>query len=168
MPDDPTGGPTDASRRGHDEVQAAARQHDHDRTLAAIHDLESALASAGTGERTGAWTRQVLAALTTLSEAMQREQRHAGEPDSLLADIARSTPRLRHRAHGLRAQYGQLATSIASVTDHLERTPLAAVDVADLRHQLGWLLTALRYHRGRESDLIYEALGLDDGGTEGR
>jgi hypothetical protein len=32
-----------------------------------------------------------------------------------------------------------------------------AVDFSDVRQRLGWILTALRHQRARESDLIYEA-----------
>src|SRR4029453_1259667 len=83
-----------------------SRQVDQDRTLASVHALEGALASAAPG-REGPWRDSVRAALDVLGEAAAEEERNAAQPDSLLSDIARSQPRLRHRVHGLRGQYRQ-------------------------------------------------------------
>lgn len=143
------------------------RQADQDKTLAAMHDLEAALASAAPG-REGAWRDEVRTALDVLGAAATDEEANAAQPDSLLSDIARNQPRLRHRVHGLRAQYRQVRDTIATLRPELDHEP-TDVDVADLRQRLAWLLTALRHQRARESDLIYEAyyeafnrdLGLD-------
>jgi hypothetical protein len=132
-----------------------ARQVDQDRTLDAMHDLETALGSAAPG-REGPWRDAVRAALDVLGEVATQEETNAAEPDSLLSDIARNQPRLRHRVHGLRAQYRQVRDTIDTLRPELEHEP-ANVDVADLRQRLAWLLTALRHQRARESDLIYEA-----------
>lgn len=132
-----------------------ARQADQDRTLGAIHDLEAALAAAAPG-REGQWRDAVRAALDVLGQAATDEEANAARPDSLLSDIARNQPRLRHRVHGLRAQYRQVRDTIATVRPELDHEP-EDVDVADLRQRLAWLLTALRHQRARESDLIYEA-----------
>jgi hypothetical protein len=133
----------------------SARQVDQDRTLAAIHDLEGALAAAAPG-RERPWRDAVRAALDILGEAATEEEANAAEPDSLLSDIARNQPRLRHRVHGLRAQYRQVRDTIDALRPELAPDP-PALDVADLRQRLAWLLTALRHQRARESDLIYEA-----------
>lgn len=133
----------------------STRQADQDRTLAAMHDLEDALAAAGPG-REGPWSEAVRAALDILSDVATQEEANAAEPDSLLSDIARNQPRLRHRVHGLRAQYRQVRDTIDVLRPELERDP-ASIDVADLRQRLAWLLAALRHQRARESDLIYEA-----------
>ncbi|MCU1379768.1 MAG: hypothetical protein JWN29_2751 [Acidimicrobiales bacterium] len=132
------------------------RRDDQGRTLAAIHLLEAALNAAAPG-REATWSQEVLAALRTLGEATTVEADNAARPDSLLSDIALGQPRLRHRVHGVRAQYRQLAAALTALGDELESGD-AAVDVPDVRQRLGWLLTALRYQRARESDLIYEAL----------
>jgi hypothetical protein len=131
------------------------RRVDQDRTLVAVHELESALASAAPG-RESAWRDSVRAALDVLGVAAAEEEGNAARPDSLLSDIARSQPRLRHRVHGLRAQYRQVRDTIAALRPELDREP-ADLEVADLRQRLAWLLTALRHQRARESDLIYEA-----------
>lgn len=133
----------------------STRRADQDRTLAAMHDLEAALAAAGPG-REGPWSDAVRAALDILSEVASQEEANAAEPDSLLSDIARHQPRLRHRVHGLRSQYRQVRDTIDLLRPELGRDP-ATIDVADLRQRLSWLLTALHHQRARESDLIYEA-----------
>jgi hypothetical protein len=133
----------------------SARQVDQDRTLAAIHDLEAALAAAATG-REAPWRDAVRAALDVLGEAAADEEANAAQPDSLLSDIARGQPRLRHRVNGLRAQYRQVCSTIDALRPELD-AELSTLDVADLRQRLAWLLTALRHQRARESDLIYEA-----------
>jgi septal ring factor EnvC (AmiA/AmiB activator) len=130
---------------------------DQDRTLEAIHQLEDALGSPAPG-REAPWLRNVRSALAALQDATNEEQRNANQVDSLLSDISRTQPRLRHRVHGLRTQYQHLRDAIESLHDELanpdERTTL---DFADVRERLAWLVTALRHQRSRESDLIYEA-----------
>jgi hypothetical protein len=132
-----------------------SRQVDQDRTLASVHALEGALASAAPG-REGPWRDSVRAALDVLGAAAAEEEQNAAQPDSLLSDIARSQPRLRHRVHGLRAQYRQVRDTIAAIRPELDHQA-TDLDVADLRQRLAWLLTALRHQRARESDLIYAA-----------
>lgn len=135
------------------------RTADQDRTLAAVHRLEAALAAAAPG-RQAAWWHEVTAALVELDAATAEEQDNAGRPDSLLSDIKRTQPRLRTRVRGVRAQYAQLRQALGSLRDEFEtETPDDAdvPEVSEVRQRLAWLLTALRYHRARESDLIYEA-----------
>jgi hypothetical protein len=151
-----TSEPTD-----HNELTASqresleSRQIDQDRTLEAMHQLETALSTAAAG-REAPWRDDVLAALGVLDEATAEEDNNAGQADSLLSDVKRTQPRLRNRVRGLRAQYRQLRDAIAALRQELEQ-PSETVDFADIRHRLGSLLTALRYQRARESDLIYEA-----------
>ena len=142
---------TESQRAGLD-----TRRTDQDRTLAAMHRLETALGSAAPG-REEPWRDAVLASLSVLDEATREESENADLADSLLSDMARTQPRLRNRVRGVRLQYRQLRDTIASLRRELERPGELAVDVADLRDRLGWLMTALRHQRARESDLIYEA-----------
>jgi hypothetical protein len=138
------------------------RTADQDRTLAAVHRLEAALAKAAPG-RQGAWWHEVTAALEDLDAATAEEQDNAERPDSLLSDIKRTQPRLRTRVRGVRAQYVQLRQALGSLreefgTDGPDVPDSPDVpDVSEVRQRLAWLLTALRYQRARESDLIYEA-----------
>ena len=142
---------THAQRAGID-----ARQVDQDRTLGAIHDLETALASAAPG-REEAWRDAVLAALEDLDRAAAEEQANGDQPDSLLSDISRTQSRLRTRVRGVRAQYGQLRSGISELRRELGVPTEGAIDFADVRQRVAWLLAALRHQRARESDLIYEA-----------
>jgi hypothetical protein len=132
-----------------------ARRDDHDRTLGAMHELEGALDAAAPG-RESSWRTAVLAALVALDEATDDEYTNAFSPDSLLADIKRTQPRLRTRVRGLRTQYEHLRQAITSVRAELAK-PDDDTDYADIRQRLAWLLTAIRHQRARESDLIYEA-----------
>lgn len=131
------------------------RRLDQDRTLEAMHELEVALGTAAP-RREGEWHEAVVTALGVLAAATSEEAENAARPDSLLSDIARTQPWLRNRVRGLRTQYRQLQDGIASLRAELA-APYGAVDFADIRQRLAWVLTALRHQRARESDLIYEA-----------
>lgn len=151
--EDPTAdeGFTDQQRSG-----LEARRGDQDRTLEAVHRLEAALAEAAPG-REEPWRDAVLEALAVLDAATTEEAENARRPDSLLSDLAHNQPRLRNRARALRLQYAKIRDTIALLSHELEEHEDADVDYADVRQRLGWLLTALRHQRARESDLIYEA-----------
>jgi DNA repair ATPase RecN len=133
-----------------------ARRADQDRTLSAMLELEVALEAAAPG-REPAWRADVLAALAVLDDATNDEYTNANDPDSLLSDIKRSQPRLRTRVRGLRTQYEQLRQALVSIRSELAAPDDESSDYADVRQRLSWILTALRHHRARESDLIYEA-----------
>ena len=147
----PDEGFTEQQRSGLD-----ARRADHDRTLEAMHHLEAALAEPAPG-REEPWRGNVLEALSVLEAATAEEADNARRPDSLLSDLSQNQPRLRNRARALRLQYGKVRDTIASLRQEIEEREDAAVDYADLRQRLGWILTSLRHQRARESDLIYEA-----------
>jgi len=132
-----------------------ARQADRDRTLDAMHRLEAALSEAAPG-REDPWREAVVDSLSVLEEATAEEAENARRPDSLLSDLARSQPMLRNRARALRLQYEKLRDTIVSLRDEFQ-CPEDAIDYADVRQRLGWVLTGLRHQRARESDLIYEA-----------
>ena len=133
-----------------------ARQLDQDRTLEAVHRLEAALSEAAS-LREEPWRASVLEALSVLDESTAEEAENAKRPDSLLSDLAHNQPRLRNRARAIRLQYEKVCESILSLRQELSEGGDAVVDYADVRQRLGWVLTALRHQRARESDLIYEA-----------
>jgi hypothetical protein len=154
----PVAGPPTRFTPAH-RIALDAHRADQDRTVTALHDLEQALSAAGPG-REQRWRAEVVAALDVLAEATAEEDGNAGQPESLLSDIARTQPRLRTRVRGLRAQYRQLREAVDRFRVELtEPDPDAdfVLDVADVRRRLDWLLGALRHQRARESDLIYEA-----------
>lgn len=142
---------TEAQRHSLDE-----RQGEQDRTLAAMHGLEAALESAASG-REEDWGVEVLTALVVLHEVSDNASVSSAQPDSLLSDIALNQPRLRNRVRDIRNQYRQLRDVTEGMLRELQRAQDSAVDVADLRHRLTWVLSAIRHARARESDLIYEA-----------
>ena len=148
-----------------------ARNEDRDRTLEAMHVLEAAL-SRGAYGRADWWQQEVRAALGALEDVTTDEAASSSQPDSLLSQIAFSQPRLRNRVRGLRAEFARLRDAITALREQLdtdEDDDDAEPDVSDTRQRLSWLLGALRHHRARESDLIYEAYydvfqkELDDG-----
>ena len=142
---------SDAQRAGLD-----ARQADKDRTLAAMHRLEAALGAAAPG-REGEWRSGVASALAVLDATTADEVHDAEAPDSLLSDIARTQPRLRNRVRGVRLHYRHIRDMLGSLRREIDEGTEPDLDVADLRQRLGWVLSALRHQRARESDLIYEA-----------
>jgi hypothetical protein len=133
-----------------------ARSVDQDRTLSAVHRLEAAMEEPARG-RQGAWWAEVTAAITDLEAATAEEEANAGRPDSLLADLKRTQPRLRTRVRGVRSQYAQFRRALRELREELDDDGDGAPDVDDIRQRLAWLTTALRHQRARESDLIYEA-----------
>jgi hypothetical protein len=148
--------------RDHDQLTEAQQQQteqrhaDQDRTLLAMQQLESALGAAAP-RREQTWLAEVRHALTVLGEAAREETSNAGQPDSLLSDIARTQPWLRNRVRGLRIHYGQLTDTVAALRHELEASADQSVDFTDIRQRLAWVLAGLRHQRARESDLIYEA-----------
>lgn len=132
------------------------RRLDQDRTLLAMHELEAALGTAAP-KREAQWHQRMIQALTALGEATRNEAENASQPDSLLSDIAHNQPRLRNRVRGLRIQYHQLQDRIEALRGELADSDDEALDFADIRQRLAWMLTGLRHQRARESDLIYEA-----------
>ena len=142
---------SDAQRSGLD-----VHQVDQDRTLEAMHALEKALSEAAP-RREEEWRAAVLDALSVLESATAEEATNAERPDSLLSDLAHNQPRLRNRTRALRLQYAKLRDTIASLRREMEEHGESGADYADVRQRLGWVLTALRHQRARESDLIYEA-----------
>jgi hypothetical protein len=136
--------------------QAKQRHADQDRTLLAMQQLESALGAAAP-RREHAWLADVRHALTVLSEAAREEAGNAGQPDSLLSDVARTQPWLRNRVRALRIHYGQLADAVTALRHEFDGNISEHVDYTDIRQRLAWVLAGLRHQRARESDLIYEA-----------
>jgi hypothetical protein len=133
-----------------------ARQLDQDRTLEAMHRLEGALSEAAPAERPrGARPRSRRWACS--KPRSPKEATNAEQPDSLLSDLARTQPRLLNRARALRLEYRKLCETIATLPHEIAEHSDSGVDFAHLRERLGWVLTALRHQRARESDLICEA-----------
>jgi hypothetical protein len=103
------------------------------------------------------WRDGVRDAVAALAASTDEEFRNAERPDSLLADIKRTQPRLRTRVRGLRAQYQNIRDTIATVRTELDENPADAIDIEDLRGRINRILVTMHHQRARESDLIYDA-----------
>ena len=134
---------------------------DRARSLDAIQVLESMAGRAAPG-RDRDWQADVVESLRQLEEALRQQPASYEDPTSLLADIAQQQPRLRTWVRQLHRQWSELADSTESLRQQLER-PDEAWDYADVRERLRGLLNALYHHRGREADLVFEALSTDLG-----
>jgi hypothetical protein len=126
-----------------------------------MHALEAASGMAGPG-REREWREAVTAALEQLGSAIAEQQASYSHADSLMAQVAQDDPRLRtwvrqlhHRWSGLAAATHDLATELRGPETSGSRS------IDDVREQVRWLSAALQHHRARESDLIFEALGVD-------
>lgn len=103
--------------------------------MRAMHQLESALGSAAP-RREGPWRHEVLEALAVLESATTTEAENAERPDSLLADVARTQPRLRNRARAVRLGYRQLREAIVAIRRELG-DPGYTAEVAGVADALG-------------------------------
>ncbi|HEX5094778.1 MAG TPA: hypothetical protein VFX21_02135, partial [Acidimicrobiia bacterium] len=63
----------------------------------------------------------------------------------------------------LRRQYRDLTDAVRDIRMVLDDSEPDAIDVPDIRRNLDQLATELRYLRGRETDLVYEAYTVDLG-----
>src|SRR5687768_10408876 len=130
---------------------------DRARSLDAIQVLESMVGRAAPG-RDRDWRAGVVEALRQLEEALRQQRASYEDPTSLLADIAQQQPRLRTWVRQLHRQWSELADSTASLRTPLERADDVGWNSAAVRVRLPGLLHALYHHRGREADLLLQAL----------
>lgn len=135
---------------------------DRDKTLVAMHALERALAAAAPG-RQQEWADNVLTALEKLETTLEEQTGNGDRSDSLLSDIEQLDPRFSYRVSQLRQQLEDIRRTAASLRMQLRQPSETPPDYADIRQRLAWLLTALRHHRAREIDLMFEAYNLDLG-----
>lgn len=134
---------------------------ERDRTLGAIHSLEASLGRAADATT---WLETVQSQLELLEDSMVEEQRELHRPDALLALIASRHPRrFGPRIRGLREQYADAIRQVASLRRQLDSAGAGDLNAEDLRHRAGWIIRALHHCRGRQADLVYEALRLDLG-----
>lgn len=143
-----------------------AAQVDRDRTLSAIRDLEAALSRAAGGAN---WKVDIKSSLDVLRDAMTEEQREFDRPDSLLTMISAERPRrFGPRIRGIKEQYDDIARQLGSFRRELENSDAGVADIGDLRHRARWIVSALHNCRNRQADLVFEAVGLDLGGSRGQ
>lgn len=143
-----------------------AARNDRVQLLATIHQLERALSSAAP-KRERAWMLPVLAAMESLESAMEHQYANAVSDDGLLSQVVGDAPHLASRADRLKKEYRDLLRQISTLRDQFASeasTDLPSID--DMRQRLAWLLTALRHHQSRETDLIFEAVNTDLGALD--
>ncbi len=127
---------------------------------AAIGLVERSLSTAAHG-RVAAWSADLRAELTSLSEALDLHIELTEASDGLLADIATSTPRLTHRVQGARDDHVVLRAAVARALEGLPPGDGGDAGVASARDRVVELLTALVRHRHLGADLVYEAYNVD-------
>ena len=122
-------------------------------------DLEQAASAAAPG-REDAWAAQVRAALDRLGPAFGEHISATEGPDGLFDQVRRRSPRLDGHCRRLAAEHGTITTELTAVAAALDNGPEAA------RAALLDLLNLFVRHRQGGSDLVYEAYGVDIGGSE--
>lgn len=149
-----------ADEQGHRAAYAASRE-DRDRTHQAMSRLQESLARASAGEE---WLGWVASGLAALAAAMAEELAELKRPDSLLALIASGHPRrFGSRIRILREQYDDLVRQVASLLEQFAQSDGTGLTPGDIRHRVGWIISALHHCRAQQTDLVYEALLLDLG-----
>lgn len=142
----------------------AASRLERDRTLEAIHSLEASL---GMASESSDWLEEVSMSLETLENSMTAERDELNRPDALLAMIASEHPRrFGPRIRSLREQYQGIVAQLASLRRELAESGGTDHGAEDLRHRAGSIIRALHNCRGRQADLVYDALRLDLGRKE--
>jgi len=129
-------------------------------SLRALHVLEYAL-SAPAPRRERTWLHRVTVALDALAAALDRQIRADDQSLGLLSEIALCEPQYATQIHRLLQEQVDLAIAVASLREQIEPHPELPIDTADVRDRLATVARRYRQHRARESDLIYEAVGLE-------
>jgi DNA repair ATPase RecN len=77
-----------------------------------------------------------------------------------MAEIANDDPRLRTWVRQLRHRWRELEATAQALRQTLESSadPHAIYEV---RERVRWLMGAVRHHREREADLVFDALQID-------
>jgi acetylornithine/succinyldiaminopimelate/putrescine aminotransferase len=126
----------------------------------AIGLVERALSTAAHG-RVAAWSADLRAELTNLSEALDSHIELTEASDGLLADIAAAAPRLQHRVDKAREDHVVLRAAVARALEILPPPDSSEAGVQRARDRVVELLTALVRHRHLGADLVYEAYNVD-------
>jgi len=140
----------------------SARQSAHQDRVQIVdlmHDLESALAAPSV-TRIEAWTRRVADQLGKLQTALHASREEIHSNRGLFAEIVAECPWLLPRVEKLKPLYQKLEQQIVELQRELDPSN---PNVDQLRHQLGQMLNSLRNVQATETELIFEAIGLDLG-----
>lgn len=133
----------------------------------AMDGTEAALAAPAIG-RIGEWTAGLGLALQTLQGALEEHTHTTEQPDGILDEIVRLSPRLANPVAGLRRDHVELHQLLVDVETALRAAPTAPDQQAEWigarRDEVMSLLGRLARHRQHGADLTYEAYGVDIGG----
>lgn len=133
----------------------------------AMDGTEAALAAPAIG-RFDEWTAGLGAALQTLQGALEGHVRTTEQPEGILDEIVRLSPRLANPVAGLRRDHVELHQLLADEAAALAAAPDAVGEQAEWitarRDEVMSLLGRLARHRQHGADLTYEAYGVDIGG----
>jgi hypothetical protein len=133
----------------------------------AMDGTEAALAAPAIG-RIDEWTAGLGVALQTLQGALQEHTHTTEQPDGILDEIVRLSPRLANPVAGLRRDHVELHQLLVDEETALGSAPAAPGQQADWiaarRDEVMSLLGRLARHRQHGADLTYEAYGVDIGG----
>jgi hypothetical protein len=133
-----------------------------DSSLEALRSLEEALAAPTPG-RENQWLALVVRALDELTDALDAQAGGDAEHTSLLSEIGVDEPRLQPRIRRLRQEHDDLRAAALSMRQQIAPEGGVATDTAHIRDRLASIARAVRQHRAREADLIYEAVNINLG-----
>ena len=146
-------GATDASNAAH---------QDRLKIVDLMYDLEAALA-APSFSRVDRWHRLVGEQLEKLRTVLHASREEINSRTGLFAEILEESPWLLPRVERLKETYREVESEIESVQKEMEQQAKEPDDVSKLRRRLGELLRKLREVQAAETELIFEAIGVDLG-----
>lgn len=145
------------------EIAADDNRTQHIRLTFSMHRLENSLGQAAPG-REEKWLSDVDKALELLIVAMNESKEIVCRDDGLIEEIKHTTPRLLSRIVNLRDEFDGLFQQATTLRDQLKQAANRSnTAFTDLRQRMDWLLSGLRHHQAKETDLIYEATNVDIG-----
>ena len=147
------------TERAQDRAARESAHHDRVRIIDLMHDLERALAAPSV-TRVEPWTRRVAEQLEKLQTALHASREEINSEQGLFAEIVMESPWLLSRVEKLKRKYRELDQKIRELQRELEPS---TQDATQIRQQLGQMLNALRDIQATETELIFEAIGMDLG-----
>ena len=145
------------------EVAIDDNRTQHVRLVFAMHRLEACLGQAAPG-RESDWQNQVNNSLDLLIVAMNESRDCVCRDDGLIEEIKIEKPFLVRRIKNLRAEFDGLFNQAKALQDQIkDAAETQQIGFADLRQRMDWLLSGLKHHQAKESDLVYEAFNIDIG-----
>ena len=144
-------------------IAADDNRTQHIRLTFSMHRLEHSLGQAAPG-REEKWLGDVVKALELLVVAMNESQDIVCRDDGLIEEIKHTTPRLLSRIANLRDEFDGLLQQATTLREQLKQAVSRSnTAFTDLRQRMDWLLSGLKHHQAKETDLIYEAINVDIG-----